>query len=74
MVAIDDLPIHSAFDPVRKDKVKIPRQPWNHDPDLLGKDFFRKDLKPLHVLQPEGPSFKVTGNLIEWQKFQIRFG
>ena len=33
----------------------------------------RKDLKPLNVLQPEGPSFKVTNNsLVEWQKWRFR--
>ncbi|KAK1726039.1 copper amine oxidase [Colletotrichum acutatum] len=33
----------------------------------------RKDLKPLTVVQPEGPSFSITdGNLIEWQKWRMR--
>lgn len=33
----------------------------------------RKDLKPLTVLQPEGPSFSITdGNLIQWQKWRMR--
>jgi primary-amine oxidase len=33
----------------------------------------RKDLKPLHVVQPEGPSFTVTDdNLIEWQNWRMR--
>lgn len=34
----------------------------------------RSDLKPLHVSQPEGVSFKVTGQLIEWQKWRFRIG
>ncbi|TCP27786.1 primary-amine oxidase [Scopulibacillus darangshiensis] len=34
----------------------------------------RKDLKPLDIVQPEGPSFKVEGHSIEWQKWKIRFG
>lgn len=34
----------------------------------------RSDLKPLHVSQPEGVSFKVTGRLIEWQKWRFRLG
>ena len=74
VVAIDDLPIHSAFNPIRKDKVEVPKTPWNYDPELLGEDFIRKDLKPLQVISPEGPSFKVNGHEIEWQKFKIRFG
>ena len=33
----------------------------------------RKDLKPLNVTQPEGPSFTVSdGQLIEWQRWRFR--
>lgn len=33
----------------------------------------RRDLKPLSVLQPSGPSFTVSdGNLVEWQKWRMR--
>ncbi|KAM3506439.1 hypothetical protein MY10362_002367 [Beauveria mimosiformis] len=33
----------------------------------------RKDVKPLTVLQPEGPSFAITDdNLVEWQKWRFR--
>ena len=32
----------------------------------------RTDLKPISITQPEGPSFTVTGNLVEWQKWQFR--
>ncbi|WVQ81626.1 hypothetical protein IAT38_003750 [Cryptococcus sp. DSM 104549] len=38
----------------------------------LRKDKPREDLKPLHVTQPEGVSFKVKGQLIEWQKWRFR--
>ncbi|KAI6845993.1 putative copper amine oxidase [Hortaea werneckii] len=35
----------------------------------------RTDLKPLHVTQPEGPSFNVTdGNCVAWQKWRFRVG
>jgi primary-amine oxidase len=34
----------------------------------------RTGLKPLHVLQPEGPSFTVTGHDVEWQKWKFRIG
>jgi primary-amine oxidase len=40
-------------------------------PELL-KNGTRNDLKPLNVLQPEGPSFSVNGGLIEWQKWRFR--
>ncbi|GJN68177.1 copper amine oxidase 1 [Purpureocillium lilacinum] len=33
----------------------------------------RKDVKPLTVLQPEGPSFAISdSNLIQWQKWRFR--
>lgn len=35
---------------------------------------FRQDIKPLEISQPEGPSFRVDGHLIHWQKWQIRVG
>ena len=35
----------------------------------------RKDVKPLNVLQPDGPSFTVSDDaLIEWQKWRFRVG
>ena len=35
---------------------------------------FRSDLKPLDIVQPDGPSFKVEGNLVSWQKWGFRVG
>jgi primary-amine oxidase len=34
----------------------------------------RRDLKPLEIAQPEGPSFNVIGNQVEWQKWKFRVG
>ncbi|RDX78968.1 maoI [Mucuna pruriens] len=34
----------------------------------------RSDVKPLQIIQPEGPSFRVNGNFIEWQKWNFRIG
>src|SRR5262249_57841974 len=31
----------------------------------------RTDLKPISITQPEGPSFTVDGNLVEWQKWRF---
>ncbi|MGB5973117.1 MAG: primary-amine oxidase [Nodosilinea sp.] len=35
---------------------------------------FRQDLKPLEIIQPEGPSFTVEGHQIRWQKWKMRIG
>lgn len=50
------------------DGAYIPEQAKGYDINL------RTDLKPLDITQPEGPSFKVDGHSIEWQKWKIRFG
>ncbi|KAF2213612.1 hypothetical protein CERZMDRAFT_120834 [Cercospora zeae-maydis SCOH1-5] len=38
----------------------------------------RRDLKPLHVIQPEGASFSVeeqhTSSIVRWQKWEMRVG
>ena len=35
-------------------------------------DQLRTDLKPLDIIQPDGPSFEVDGNVITWQKWHMR--
>jgi len=32
----------------------------------------RSDVKPLQIIQPEGPSFRVNGHFIQWQKVIVR--
>ena len=34
----------------------------------------RQDLKPLEIVQPEGPSFTIDGNLVQWQRWSLRAG
>ncbi|KAG9769431.1 Copper amine oxidase 1 [Exophiala dermatitidis] len=46
-------------------------KPAEYVPELLPNGT-RKNLKPLNVLQPEGPSFSVDGGLIEWQNWRFR--
>ena len=49
-------------------------QPAEYVPELISKPL-RTDLKPLNVIQPEGPSFKVNNeSLVEWQKWRFRVG
>ncbi len=44
------------------------------EPKILRAEGLRTDLKPLAITQPEGPSFTVEGQLVRWQKWQIRIG
>ena len=34
----------------------------------------RTDVKPLHVVQPEGVSFKMDGHVLEWQNWKMHIG
>ena len=34
----------------------------------------RDDIKPLEIVQPEGSSLQVDGNLVRWQKWSVRVG
>lgn len=47
--------------------------PAEYVPELLGQAL-REDVKPLNVIQPEGPSFQVSGSLVRWQKWSFRLG
>jgi primary-amine oxidase len=35
---------------------------------------FRDDVRPLEIVQAEGPSFAVEGNEVRWQKWRLRVG
>ncbi len=48
--------------------------PAEYVPELLPQGL-RKDLKPLNVSQPDGPSFTIKDDtLVEWQKWRFRVG
>jgi primary-amine oxidase len=53
--------------------VPIPEESGNFtDPEVTGP--MRTTQKPIEITQPEGPSFEVTGNLVEWEKWSLRVG
>ncbi|PYI20239.1 copper amine oxidase [Aspergillus violaceofuscus CBS 115571] len=49
-------------------------EPVEYSERLLGKGYLRQDLKPLRVEQPEGPSFRIDGRQITWQKWSFHLG
>ncbi|KAK9825988.1 hypothetical protein WJX74_003459 [Apatococcus lobatus] len=54
---------------------QIPQHNSNFHRDLVREERgFRTGLKPLHIVQPQGPSFDVTGNRVSWQKWNMRVG
>ena len=52
--------------------VPMPPNDGNYAEEFV-KDF-RAGLKPLDIVQPEGPSFTVDGNRVSWQKWSFRVG
>lgn len=61
-----------------RDRIPPPKRPFDFLPDLMAKSEegfeLRKDIKPLHILQPEGVSFKLDGHMLEWQNWKMHVG
>ncbi|KAK2786495.1 Copper amine oxidase [Onygenales sp. PD_12] len=65
--------IHIDIPPVRRPISKAP--PNNYDVASIEKQGgFRDTVKPIHITQPEGVSFKVNGRFIDWQNWNIHVG
>ncbi|MCJ1475057.1 hypothetical protein MMC13_003717 [Lambiella insularis] len=68
--------------PTGNDHTTKPTQPYKVQPPneyTPEHQELRTDLKPLHVVQPEGASFTITkagetGEVIQWQKWSFRVG
>jgi primary-amine oxidase len=58
-----------------RERIPPPTERFDFLPDLVvenDKNFkLREDLKPLHIVQPEGVSFKMNGHELEWQKWKM---
>ncbi|KAK6342135.1 hypothetical protein TWF730_001613 [Orbilia blumenaviensis] len=64
--------IHIDIPEVRRPLNKIPS---NYNPKDIEEDGgYRKDVKPLHVVQPQGVSFSMEGREISWQNFKFHIG
>ncbi|KZT30206.1 hypothetical protein NEOLEDRAFT_1174522 [Neolentinus lepideus HHB14362 ss-1] len=59
----------------QRERVAPPKEKFDFLPDLMAQNDpnqkFRDDVKPLHVVQPEGVSFKMNGHELEWQKWKM---
>jgi primary-amine oxidase len=58
----------------KRERVTPPMKKFDFLPDLLVDEPDhepRDDVKPLHVVQPEGVSFKMNGHELEWQKWKM---
>lgn len=65
----------AALDHSNRERIPPPTERFDFLPDLIiesDKNFqLREDIKPLHVIQPEGVSFKMNGHELEWQKWKM---
>ena len=52
--------------------VAMPEDRGHYLPDAIGP--MRDDLKPLEIVQPEGPSFEVDGHHVRWSRWSFRVG
>ncbi len=50
--------------------VPVPAGSGKYTPDAVGPA--RESLKPIEIVQPEGPSFRVDGHLVEWEDWSLR--
>jgi primary-amine oxidase len=55
-----------------KDIVPIPKTKRNYDRESIGTP--RTTVKPLDIIQQDGPSFKVDGWKVDWQNWSFRVG
>lgn len=70
VVALVDLTAREVLHVVEGDVVPIPSTSGNFDVEACGPA--RTDLRPLEIIQPEGPSFEIRGNEVRWQRWRLR--
>jgi primary-amine oxidase len=55
-------------------RVDEPETMGEYAPHLVPGQRLREDIRPLEVTQPEGVSFTLDGNALQWQKWSLRVG
>jgi primary-amine oxidase len=52
----------------------LPEVMGEYVPGLVPSQTLRTDLRPLEIIQPDGPSFTLEGNELRWQRWRMRIG
>jgi len=82
LTVLVDLDKREVLDVVDHGVVPIPSAPGDYwSPEAIAEPGnvpsfpgVREDLRPLEIIQPEGPSFDIDGNEVRWQKWSFRVG
>ena len=72
LVAVWDRTSHEIVELIDDGDVRVPDDPGRFDAEAPGVGPVRSDLRPLHVHQPEGPSFQLEGDELRWQRWSMR--
>jgi primary-amine oxidase len=73
LVAYVDLTRRVVTKVIDQRLLPVPAESGNYDdPEVTGPA--RTTLKPIEITQPEGPSFTVEGNRVQWEKWDLRIG
>ena len=59
---------------VNGERTAVPLDVHNYLPQFIGGDYRMDWLKPIDIIQPEGVSFRMIGNEIEWAAFKMHIG
>jgi primary-amine oxidase len=73
LCAYVDLVEKKVFKLIDEFELPVPAESGDYDnPDVRGP--LREGLRPIEITQPEGPSFTLDGNLLQWQGWSMRVG
>jgi primary-amine oxidase len=72
VIAFFDQGANEVLEVVDLGLVGIPDECSSYLPDDVGP--MRTDLKPIEIVQPEGPSYAVDGNAVRWGPWSLRVG
>ncbi len=70
LVAVIDLSARRVVEIVDHGVVPVPAECSNYDIERAGPA--RTSLRPLEIVQPDGPSFTVDGNQLSWENWRLR--
>ena len=72
LIVYFDMGAHEVLEVVDMGVTPFPPLRGSYLPEDVGE--MRTDLRPIEITQPEGASFTVDGNHVQWQKWSLRVG